>query len=508
MDLVAVIRAHGVRRGEQDFYNFLFPSTPRCALLRLTLLPSCVVRFTMAESAMPEHSNIRLRFTTREADLVLSDTVPILIPTNFRRYQLSQYVNSQLEFSKPVPLEFLINGTYLRGTLDDYLNENGISGETVLSVEYVRARIPPQYVASYEHDDWVSSVDASSSIDAPPRIVTSSYDGRVRVWNTSTQLLATSTSGVDGGHHSYVKSAKFVSPHEVVSAGFDRTIKLWEYTDSSTESLGELKARLELYGHKAGVESVCAHHASKRLLSASSDHSVGFWSTKKSDAPPAPLNLIPKSVTREGKRRKLNPSISVAQRGPLRLMHGHTAPVFAADFDVRDETVGYSASLDHTVKTWDLESGETVDTRSTNSALFCLEQMSSLGLIAAGSANRDIKMIDPRASAVSVVAMTLKGHKNHVVTLARDPDHDYVLASGSHDGTCRIWDLRSTRSSRDGTTGSSVFTIPRQSLENKAAPVTGEGVKVFGLCWHPRIGILSAGEDKVLQVNSSMEHVT
>lgn len=462
----------------------------------------------MTDPIVSGPSNIRLRFTTRETDLALNDTVPILIPTNFRRYQLSQYVNSQLELSKPVPLEFLINGTYLRGNLDDYLNENGISGETILSVEYVRARIPPQYVASYEHDDWVSGVDAVSSTDSAVRIVTSSYDGRVRIWDTSSQLLATSASGSDGGHHSSVKAVKFVSPREVVSAGFDRTIKLWDYTETSAESTGDLRPKLELYGHKAGVESVKAHHAAKRVISASSDHSVGFWSTKKSDAPSAPLNLIPKSVTREGKRRKLNPSISVAQRGPLRLMQGHSAPVFDAIFDVKDETVGYSASMDHTVKTWDLESGDAVDTRSTNSPLFCLEQMPSLSLIAAGSANRDIKMIDPRASAVSVVAMTLKGHKNHVVALARDPNQDYVLASGSHDGTCRIWDLRSTRSSNEGTTGSSIFTISRQSLENTPAPVTGEGVKVFGLCWHPPVGILSVGEDKVLQINSSIENVT
>ena len=99
--------------------------------------------------------------------------------------------------------------------------------------------------------------------------------------------------------------------------------------------------------------------------------------------------------------------------------------------------------------------------------------------------------------------MTLKGHKNHVVTLARDPSNDYVLASGSHDGTCRIWDVRSTKSSKDGITTQSISTITRESLHEKATPVTGEGVKIFGLCWDARVGILSAGEDKNVQVNTS-----
>jgi len=454
--------------------------------------------------------NIRLRFTTREGELEISDSAAVLIPTSFRRYQLSQYVNSQLDLGQPVPLEFLINGTYLRTSLDDYLSQNGISAENTLTVEYVRARVPPRYVASYEHDDWVSDVhtnSASSTNHDQPRILTASYDGRLRVWNTSSQLLATSGAGPDGGHLSWVKSAKFVSPSQIASASFDRTVKVWKYQENADATSAALTPTLDLYGHKAGVEAIDVSTASNRLLTASADHSVGFWSTRKTDAPPAPEGLLPKAVTKDGKRRKLNPSVSVAQRGPLSLMHAHTAAVSHARFDRKDHTVAYSSSLDHSVRTWDLVTGALVDTRTTNNALFCLEQMPVLQLLAAGSASRDVKLVDPRDSAASVVAMTLRGHRNHVVTLARDPANEYVLASGSHDGTCRIWDVRSTKSGKDGVTGQSIFTISRESLHGKATPLTGEGVKVFGLCWDARLGLLSAGEDKAVQVNSS-ENIT
>jgi len=460
----------------------------------------------MAELDGAQAQNIRLRFTTREGSLEIGDNAPVLIPTNFRRYQLSQYVNSQLDLAQPIPFEFLINGSYIRTSLEDYLTQNGISAENTLTVEYVRARIPPRYVASYEHDDWVSGVHTtpgSETSNEQPRILTASYDGRIRVWNTSSRVLATSATGQDGGHLSFVKSAKFVTPSQIVSASFDRTVKLWRYRDGADETSAELTPTLELYGHKAGVEAVSADAPSARLLTASADHSVGFWSAKKSDAPPAPENLVPKAITRDGKRRKLNPSVSVAQRGPLSLMRAHTAPVSDAQFDLKDSIVGYSSSLDHTVRTWDLVTGAPVDTRTTNNALFCLEQMPALQLLATGSASRDVKMVDPRDSAASVVAMTLKGHKNHVVTLARDPNNEYVLASGSHDGTCRIWDVRSTKSGKDGVTGQSIFTIPRESLKGNAAPLTGEGVKIFGLCWDAHIGLLSAGEDKAVQVNRS-----
>lgn len=454
----------------------------------------------MATETINSAQSIRLRFTSRENDLQLAENAAVLIPTTFRRYQLSQYINSQLDLSQTVPFEFLVDGTFLRTSLEDFLTQRGISSENTLTVEYVRARVPPQYIASYEHDDWVSHVHTSSD-SANPKILTASYDGRLRIWNTSSQVLATSGAGSDGGHFSIVKSAKFVTPSQIVSASFDRTVKIWKYT--ATDQGTAITPSLDLYGHKGGVESVTAHASSHRLLTASADHTVGFWSTRKSDAPAAPENLVPRAVTKDGKRRKLNPSVSVAQRGPLSLMQGHTASVSDAKFDTKDSTVGYSVSQDHTVRTWDLVTSTLVDTRTTSSPLFCVEQLPSLNVLATGSAGRDIKLVDPRASASTVVAMTLRGHKSHVVSLAQDPSNEYVLASGSHDGTCRIWDLRSKQSSKDGMSGQSLFTIPRESLQGKSVPAAGEGVKVFGIHWNSRLGLLSAGEDKAVQLNSS-----
>lgn len=458
----------------------------------------------MADDDNVSAQNVRLRFNTREGNLSLEENAPVLIPTQFRRYQLSQYINSQLKLERPVPFEFLINGSYLRTSLEDYLTQNGVSAETTVSVEYVRARIPPQYTASYAHDDWVSDVHTSTTTsEASSRILTASYDGRIRVWNTSSQELATSPGSQDGGHLSFVKSAKFVSPSQIVSASSDRIVKMWNFSESVEDSVAKISLGLNLYGHKAGIEAIDVHGSSHRLLTASVDHTVGIWSTRKKDAPPAPENLAPKTITRDNKKRKLNPSISVPERGPLSLMQGHTAAVSDACFDLKDSTVGYSCSLDHTVRTWHLPTASLVDTRTTTTPLFCIAQMPAIQLLATGSASRDVKMVDPRASAAAVIAMTLKGHKNHVVALARDPNNDYVLASGSHDGTCRIWDVRSTKSSKDGITTQSVLTIARETLNGKAVPSTGEGIKVFGLCWDAQIGILSAGEDKNVQVNTS-----
>lgn len=172
-----------------------------------------------------------------------------------------------METDQPIPLEFLINGQFLRTSLDDFLTQNGISAETLLNVEYVKALIPPLPVASYEHDDWVSSVDVLSPLSraaqwtgdaaatsASQRILSGSYDGLLRIWNMSSEVVATGT-----GHNAAVKSARFMSPTQVVSSSVDRTLRVWKYEDSSTGG-SALTPTLELYGHQASVDEIGKAH--------------------------------------------------------------------------------------------------------------------------------------------------------------------------------------------------------------------------------------------------------
>lgn len=407
-------------------------------------------------------------------------------------------MNSLLGSERPIPLEFLINGSYLRTSIDEYLATNGISAENTLAAEYVRALIPPLHVASFEHDDWVSSVDILS----PPshdRILSGSYDGFLRMWNPSAQVLATSPDPSQGGHQSSILSAKVVSPSQLASSGLDRTIRVWSYTEEEGGFSGTIKPQLQLYGHRGAVESISVHAPSSRILSASADHSVGFWSTRKAEGSEAPATLLP-TAAGGAKRRKLNPAVQVPQRGPLAQMKHHTGPVSEAIFDSKDFTVGYSSSWDHTVRTWDLVTTVLVDTRTSSHALLSLMQLPELHLLAAGTSARHITLMDPRVSATRVSAMTLRGHTNAVVALARDPESGYGLVSGSHDGTCRIWDVRSTKKGKDGVVGESIYSIERESAKGEKR-VAGDGVKVFGVCWDRRIGILSVGEDKRLQIN-------
>ena len=439
----------------------------------------------------------------------------LTIMSDLRRYALSTLVNALLQSEKPIPFEFLINGTFLRTTLDEYLTANGISSETTLTVEYIRAIIPPVYLASFQHDEWVASVDvlsktsptsnwagnAGTKAPGQERILSGCYDGLLRVWNMSSEVIATSPLADEGGAQSAILAAKFISQTQIASSGLDRTVRLWEYSEDADGFSASITPQIELHGHRMAVDSLAVHHPSSRILSASKDHSIRFWSTEKSDAPSAPAHILPSASFKGSKRQKTGSSPNTATRGSLAELKSHTGQVSDTIFAPNDHTVAYSCSWDHTVKTWDLPTSSCVDTRSTGAALFSLTALPSLNLLAAGSVARHITLIDPRASATTVSAMTLRGHSNAVVSLAVDPQNSYGLVSGSHDGTCRVWDVRSSKSGNEGKVGNSLYCIERESAKGRGKIAAGEGVKVFSVCWDSDVGIVSGSEDKRVQIN-------
>ncbi|KAK3325857.1 WD40-repeat-containing domain protein [Apodospora peruviana] len=478
----------------------------------------------MDQHLAPEQgAQVKVTFTTPETDIQLPESKrQLLVPADIRRYGLSRILNSESMLDTDgIPFDFLVDGSFLRTSLEDYLQANGLSLETNLTLQYVRSLIPPTYEASFEHDDWVSAVDVLSASSpagrwsgdsfqrGQDRILSGSYDGLLRIWNASGQVSATSPSGSHGGHSASIKAARFLSNTQVASAGMDRTVRVWKYTETDQFSGGELKPTLELYGHTGSIDSLEVDGQSKRILTASADGAIGFWTTSKSSAPEADASLLPNAHTT--KRRKISSSVSAAHRGPLSMMSIHTAPASAAVFDPKDRTVAYSVSQDRTVRTIDLTTGIVVSTLTTSNPLLslCAISRASAPLLAAGTSARHITIVDPRASATTTSVMTLRGHTNKVVSLYASPENDYSLVSGSHDGTCMIWDLRSVRpATKDegmGSVSEPAYVIERESIKqtagSKKKATAGDGCKVFSVVWDKELGIFSGGEDKKIQIN-------
>lgn len=418
-----------------------------------------------------------------------------------------------LDTSSPVPLDFLANGTFLRTSIDEYLATNGLSSESTLTLQYVRSLLPPVFEASFEHDDWVSGVDVLSATsvagllagdgEVRDRIASSSYDGLVRVWSPSGDAIAVSSAGRTGGHTQRVNAVRWLSTKQLASAGLDRKVVVWDYSESDDGFSGSLKPNMELWGHEKDINSIDINGTTKRILIASSDGRVGLWSSSKRTAPQADPESLPSAHTT--KKAKLSTSATTAQRGPLAMISVHDDPVTAAIFHPTDSTVAYSASKDHTLRTLDLTTQREVSRLTTMHPILCATALPGQSLVAAGSSARHITLLDPRESATSTSAMTLRGHVNMVVSLSPSPENDYSLVSGSHDSTCRVWDLRSVRLGTSeeggGSVSEPVYTIGREWLQGKKLPPAGDGAKVLSVVWDKTWGIVSGGEDKKVQIN-------
>lgn len=447
-------------------------------------------------------SQIKVRFFTKEVDESLhAPEAPLFVPVSLKRYGLSEVVNHLLDREDQVPFDFLIDGVLLRTSLDDYLTKNGLSSEAFLLIEYARAVLPPSFLASFNAEDWVSSVDTLSASSATekndithlsePRILAGSYDSIVRTYNMSGQVQQQFL-----GHLAAVKAVKWVTAHRAVSGANDGQIRLWKTSTVASEDIEEdlpdmAKTVAILLGHTSAIVSLDTHAKSQRILSAAHDNVIGVWSTV-----PKEMNLVdPLSEEASGafaslaskKRRKMALKDSnVKHRAPLALLEGHSQPVEGVCFDKTDSSVAYSVSQDHSIKTWDLVTGRCVDSRSTGYSLLSVLQLPEVNLIAAGSSARHINLYDPRIDAGATERNTAKltGHTNFVVGLAACPNKSNIFASASHDGTVRVWDVRSERA---------LHVLERDS---------GNG-KVLGVAWDSDIGIVSGGEDKKIQINSN-----
>lgn len=438
---------------------------------------------------MTDKSQVKLRFFTREQDesLFVQDS-PLYVPASLKRYGLSEIVNHLLELEKPVPFDFLIDGELLRTSLEDYLVKKGLSSETFLNIEYTRAVLPPSYLSSFNNEDWVSALDVGNR-----EIISGSYDGIVRTWNLSGKVEKQYS-----GHSGPIRAVKYISNTRLVSAGNDRTLRLWKTKnddlknnlEQDEDDVEDGKTLAILEGHKAPVVSVDVN--ANRIISASYDNTIGFWSTNYKEMTVIdPMADLGNNVsTAAQKRRKLAlKDGSIRRRAPLSLLESHTAPVEQVIFDSNDSTVGYSVSQDHTIKTWDLVTARCVDTKTTSYSLLSLAQLPKLNLLACGSSARHITLHDPRiGSSSKITQQQLIGHKNFVVSLDTCPENEYMLCSASHDGTVKVWDIRSS---------SPIYTITREDPN----VIKGVNDKVFSVKWTKGVGIISGGQDKKVQIN-------
>ncbi|QRV82834.1 Vegetative incompatibility protein HET-E-1 [Ceratobasidium sp. AG-Ba] len=287
------------------------------------------------------------------------------------------------------------------------------------------------------HTNWVYSVAFMPGDD---RVVSCSGDCTIRIWDA--RAVCTPASQSDA-HTGEVHSVAF-SPDSryIVSGGEDCTVRIWD-ADS-----GKMKDALR--GHTGPVRSV-AYSCSGCIASGSDDGTVRIWDADTGRMVGEPLE----GYTDEVKSVAFSPDgrrvVSGSGDRAVRVWDvesgkatgdpfvGHTLRVYSVAYSPDGRRIA-SCSADKTIRVWDAQTGATCSGPFTFSEGSVSIAYSADGTRILFSPNDvDVSVCDTQTG--KVVVGPCIGHKQLILSAVFS--HDSHIISGAADNTIRIWDAQS-----------------------------------------------------------------
>ncbi|XP_015524118.2 ribosome biogenesis protein WDR12 homolog [Neodiprion pinetum] len=368
---------------------------------------------------------IQIRFTTKQEQYAVPD-YPLSVPSTVFTDQLNTILNELLRESADstatVEFDFLVCNEFLRTSLAEHINERGVTTEEVVSVEYVERHPPPEPQDCLIHDDWVSAVAVRENW-----ILTGCYDNTVHIWNTKGKHHLTIP-----GHTSPIKAVAWITLDNeratFVSASQDQTAILWDWNIRSNS----IECVQICRGHERGLEDIAVNHNATLIATGSWDTMLKIWSTSVDDRNNDGESASKKLKTDHGKVR--TPEIT---------MKGHKEAISGVVWSDKSEIV--TSSWDHTLKIWDTELGGIKHEIPGNKSFFDVAYSPLANALLTASADRHIRLYDPRSSEGSVVKGTFTSHTQWVQSVFWSTTDQYLFLSGAYDNQVKLWDTRSPK---------------------------------------------------------------
>lgn len=121
-------------------------------------------------------------------------------------------------------------------------------------------------------------------------------------------------------------------------------------------------------------------------------------------------------------------------------MKGHKEAISGVVWS--DATEIISSSWDHTLKIWDSELGGIKHEMSGNKSFFDLDYSHLSRNVITASADKHIRLYDPRSTEGSIVKSMFTCHTQWVQTVRWSKINEHLFLSGAYDNLTKVWDTR------------------------------------------------------------------
>mmetsp|Transcript_26513 Transcript_26513/g.56970 ORF Transcript_26513/g.56970 Transcript_26513/m.56970 type:complete len:515 (-) Transcript_26513:246-1790(-) len=437
-----------------------------------------------------------------QRDLLELPTEPIAVPASVRKKGLSAVVNHLLDRKVPkddddsddddddddenklpaIPFDFLLNDKLLRLPLESAARKEGLSTEHALEIQYFPARLPPKMEGESESlPDWITAMDycrgSSNNSHDSGMLFTGGGDGVVRsfVPKGAGGNLLQQTCSVPA-HTGPIKclSSTFFNDASLVATGsMDQTLVTHVYNQKDDKPTLDLHA-VYSGGHTNSISSVALlnnnNQGGNKAIMASGDWDGGLaiWSVPSlSGGANDDSAENTSSKKRKGSKggttdkSKDNNVNNIQEVKPLQSIKAHSSNISGLAWgynngssnEQQSPTTLLTGSWDHGLKVYDITRMDCILALNGSRVISSLSRCSNSNVVATSSPDCSVQLWDMRTNGEggsnggggSGIDQTLRqSHKAWVSSVEWSPTDPFVLATASHDGTLKVWDIRSS----------------------------------------------------------------